>query len=483
MTQPSNRRFVMHNQLDATVAQIDDALDLKANTADLGEAAYLDKNQFDNIGNLDYAQFDTTFAGGSTAPGMLAWDQDNETLEFMLDDHVTLQVGQEHVMRVKNNSGSVAIPERTVVMFAGATGDTIKVAPAVSDGSVNVNYLAGITTEEIPADGFGFITQLGFINQVNTNGWPVGTILYVDPATPGGLTATEPDLPAWTMPVAAVTKQNVSAGRMLVRAIPGGSGAGGSSVVISDTVPAGGNKGDLWLDSTDGTLYIYFEDVDGSQWIQVQANSALEGSILSRLSQLEATNAQQLASATIKVASATERDTKFPSPVQGNSVFRNDLGYVQTYYALYNVSTNPGGRTPAGWYDVPGASKIAYGEGGTTGHQTSTVVADWSGPVTASVQKNATATKLLLTAVVHFSPQYSPTDNNTIYIQINGTDYELLQFNTGVQYALQQRHGAALVTGIPSGTYTAKLRYKAVGAQSLYSVSWAKSFITITEVA
>jgi hypothetical protein len=160
-------------------------------------------------------------------------------------------------------------------MFAGATGDTIKVAPAVSDGSINVNYLAGITTENIGADGFGFVTQLGFINQVDTDDWAVGTILYVDPAVPGGLTATEPESPSWTMPVAAVTKQNASSGRMLVRAIPGGSGAGGgASVVISDTVPAGGNEGDLWLDSTDGTLYVYYEDVDGSQWIQVQANSA-----------------------------------------------------------------------------------------------------------------------------------------------------------------------------------------------------------------
>lgn len=241
-----------------------------------------------NLYDIDYVKFDTTYAGGSTLPGQLSWDQDNETLEFMLDDHVTLQIGQEHVMRVKNNSGSVAIPERTVVMFAGAAGDTITVSPAVSDGSVNVNYLAGITTEEIPADGFGFVTQLGFINQVNTNGWPVGTLLYVDPTVPGGLTSTEPESPAWVMPVAAVTKQNASAGRILVRAIPGGSAGGGASVNVSDTTPAGGNKGDLWYDSTDGTMYVYYEDVDGSQWVQIRANSALEASILERLGSLEA---------------------------------------------------------------------------------------------------------------------------------------------------------------------------------------------------
>lgn len=51
------------------------------------------------------------------------------------------------------------------------------------------------------------------------------------------------------------------------------------------------------------------------------------------------------------VASAAERDALYPTPIQGNSVYRSDLGYRQTYFAAYNGTTNPGGRTPAGWKD------------------------------------------------------------------------------------------------------------------------------------
>lgn len=50
------------------------------------------------------------------------------------------------------------------------------------------------------------------------------------------------------------------------------------------------------------------------------------------------------------VATSAERDAKFMSPTQGLQVWRDDLGAVETYYGLYNASTNPGGRDTAGWY-------------------------------------------------------------------------------------------------------------------------------------
>lgn len=54
--------------------------------------------------------------------------------------------------------------------------------------------------------------------------------------------------------------------------------------------------------------------------------------------------------AVMKFASAAARAAALPSPSQGMMSFLNDTGVVETYYAAYNVSTNPGGKTPAGWY-------------------------------------------------------------------------------------------------------------------------------------
>ena len=45
------------------------------------------------------------------------------------------------------------------------------------------------------------------------------------------------------------------------------SGFGSSSVTISETAPADPEHGDMWWNSVDGNLYIYYQDVDTSQWV------------------------------------------------------------------------------------------------------------------------------------------------------------------------------------------------------------------------
>lgn len=59
-------------------------------------------------------------------------------------------------------------------------------------------------------------------------------------------------------------------------------------VTVGETRPASPIPGDAWFDSNDGTLYVFYQDANTSQWVQVQANSALEGTILSRLGSVEA---------------------------------------------------------------------------------------------------------------------------------------------------------------------------------------------------
>src|SRR5690606_7593680 len=51
----------------------------------------------------------------------------------------------------------------------------------------------------------------------------------------------------------------------------------------------------------------------------------------------------------VGVASVAARNALFPSPTQGNRVYRTDLGKEEVYYNAYNATTNPGGAVSAGW--------------------------------------------------------------------------------------------------------------------------------------
>jgi hypothetical protein len=49
--------------------------------------------------------------------------------------------------------------------------------------------------------------------------------------------------------------------------IVAGGGGGGASVTISSTAPADPTAGDMWWDSDNGNLYIYYDDGTSQQWV------------------------------------------------------------------------------------------------------------------------------------------------------------------------------------------------------------------------
>jgi hypothetical protein len=195
---------------------------------------------------------------------------------------------------------------------------------------------------------------------------------------------------------------------------------------------------------------------------------------------------------------ATERDVALGTAVVSEGMVSylgntNALSFYDgaAWRTLGSVSGLPvvaggtGGTTVAAAQNNLGVASgiIAYGEqNGSNSNNSSTSIANLAPSCTATVVKVSSSTKLYATGVIQYSPQNAPTDQNEIYVQINGTDYKLLGFNSGSQFSLQQRSGAAVITGIPAGTYTATFRYKVVGTQNLFCTSWGKSFLTVTEV-
>jgi hypothetical protein len=176
-----------------------------------------DLSSIDSISTPDYIQFDPTHIVTSASAGRLQWSADEGTLEIGLEGEVVnLPIGAKNVIYVKNGTGST-INRGKSIMAVGAAGDRISIALAVANGSIDSRYMLGIAAEDIADDSFGYVVTNGYIRNINTSAWPVGTILYFDPQTPGGITTTEPDAPNLLLPIAIVVKQNASSGIIYVR--------------------------------------------------------------------------------------------------------------------------------------------------------------------------------------------------------------------------------------------------------------------------
>lgn len=165
-------------------------------------------------------RFDTS-ATSVPAVGELVWNADDGTIDVGLPNGVTMQVGQESFFLARNQTGST-IPNGTVVMFAGAIGNSgrLLMEPAIASAIVPPVYVMGVATHDVLNGSNGYVTEFGLVRQIDTRGgaenWQDGDILYVDGTTPGKLTNVEPVSPTPSIIVAAVTNAATN-GNIFVR--------------------------------------------------------------------------------------------------------------------------------------------------------------------------------------------------------------------------------------------------------------------------
>jgi hypothetical protein len=62
----------------------------------------------------------------------------------------------------------------------------------------------------------------------------------------------------------------------------------GATVVSSPTAPISPVSGNLWLNTNDGVLFVYYNDGDTSQWVEVKSNTASGSTVAARVDALEA---------------------------------------------------------------------------------------------------------------------------------------------------------------------------------------------------
>lgn len=161
----------------------------------------LERNTTDSAGGggitepVDSLQWNTAFSGGSTAPAMVAWNDLDGTLEFQLKGgNVTLQIGQEQVIRVKNNSGAT-INNGSAVYISSSDGTNFNITKALASGEGSSAQTLGVLTESIANGGHGYVTTFGLVRNIDTSALTEGAMVFLSPSTAGGLTSTKPSAP------------------------------------------------------------------------------------------------------------------------------------------------------------------------------------------------------------------------------------------------------------------------------------------------
>jgi len=129
--------------------------------------------------------------------------------------NTSIEVGQEMVVRARNNTGST-INNGQVVYISGALGQNPTIALAKADAEAT-SLTIGVATHSIANNTIGKITTGGIVKDLNLSAFSDGDALFLSQTTAGSLTNVAPSSPNFVVPVGIVAHSHVTQGKLHVR--------------------------------------------------------------------------------------------------------------------------------------------------------------------------------------------------------------------------------------------------------------------------
>lgn len=132
--------------------------------------------------------------------GRISWNETDGTIDIETDlDGVTLQVGQEAMRNVFNETGGT-LGDGLVVYVAGENGGDLTAALAQADVLATA-LVAGVVTADINDNTKGKVTRRGKVRGIDTSAFSEGDRLFLSATTPGGLVNVAPDSPNFVVQI------------------------------------------------------------------------------------------------------------------------------------------------------------------------------------------------------------------------------------------------------------------------------------------
>lgn len=155
----------------------------------------------------------STGAAPAYQEGRVFYDAGEHTLAYYNDAaNVTVNVGQEQLVRVRNNTG-VSLTDGQVVYVNGALGNRPTVALAKADAVATSFATIGVVTDTILNGADGYVTVQGIVRNIDTSAFAEGAAVYLSSSTAGAFVASSPSI---SVVLGYCLRQHATQGMILV---------------------------------------------------------------------------------------------------------------------------------------------------------------------------------------------------------------------------------------------------------------------------
>ena len=192
----------------------------------------------------------------------------------------------------------------------------------------------------------------------NTNNTQIATTAYVDSAVSGASgtysnTNVDSHLNTSTASSGEVLSWNGSDYDWVAQS----SGGGGASVTTSDAAPSSPSAGDLWYNTNAGGLFVYYQDANSSQWVEVVGKTGATG----------ATGAQGPAGSSAAITRYANV-AGFPgSPTAADLAYANDTNTLYLYNGTsWEVVASGNDESPVITTEPPTSTQALSNSGSTS---------------------------------------------------------------------------------------------------------------------
>ena len=164
----------------------------------------------------DYIDIGTDIATPAYTEGRLSWNDEDNTLNVATGlNGTSVQVGQESVRKIYNNTGAVLENGKVVHYLPMTTNGHPHAEYAIADSYETLQGSLSVVTGDIPPGAYGFSTFFGKVRGVDTSGIPVG-VVYLSDTVPGELTNIKPMFPSYAIYMGAVNVSDAVNGEIIV---------------------------------------------------------------------------------------------------------------------------------------------------------------------------------------------------------------------------------------------------------------------------